>query len=58
MTAKEQVLKKYPDSVCRRGRHPFFCWEYHVFLNDQLCFMASTATGAWVKAAARLKEGK
>jgi hypothetical protein len=57
MTAKEQVLKNYPDAVCKRGLHPFFGWEYRIHLNDKL-ITASTATGAWVKAADRLKEGK
>ena len=24
MTAKEEVLKQYPDAVCKRGLHPLF----------------------------------
>lgn len=58
MTAKEQVLKNYPDAVCKRGLHPLFGWEYRIFLNDQVHFTASTAKQAWAEAENRLKEGK
>jgi len=55
MTAKEQVLKNYPDAVCKRGLHPLFGWEYRIHLNNKL-IAASTAKQAWHKAANRLKE--
>ena len=51
MTAKEQVLKKYPNAVCKRGLHPLFGWEYRIYLNDDLKFTASTAKQAWAEAA-------
>ena len=51
MTAKEQVLKKYPNAVCKRGLHPLFGWEYRIHLNDDLKFTASTAKQAWAEAA-------
>jgi len=57
MTAKEQVLKNYPDAVCKRGRHPLFGWEYRIHLNDKV-IIASTAKQAWANAENRLKEGK
>ena len=56
MTAKEQVLKNYPDAVCQRGLHPLFGWEYRIHLNDKL-ITASAAKQAWAEAANRLKEG-
>ena len=52
MTAKERVLKKYPNAVCKRGLHPLFCWgEYRIYLNNDLKFTASTAKQAWITAA-------
>ena len=51
MTAKEQVLKQYPNAVCKRGLHPLFGWEYRIHLNDDLKFTASTAKQAWITAA-------
>ena len=57
MTAKEQVLKNYPDAVCKRGLHPLFGWEYRIFLNDKL-ITGSTAKQAWDEAANRLEEGE
>ena len=50
MTAKEQVLKKYPNAVCKRGLHPLFGWEYRIHLNDKV-IIASTAKQAWITAA-------
>ena len=57
MTAKEQVLKNYPDAVCKRGLHPLFGWEYRIHLNDKL-ITASTAKQAWHETENRLKEGE
>ena len=58
MTAKEQVLKNYPDAVCKRGLHPLFGLEYRIFLNDQVRFTGSTAKQAWDEAENRLKGGE
>jgi len=59
MTAKEQVLKKYPGAVCKRGLHPLFGWEYRLYLSEhQMSITGSAAKKAWAEAAERLKEGK
>ena len=58
MTAKEEVLKQYPNAVCKRGLHPLFRWEYRIYLNDKV-IIASTAKQAWAEAAYYLMgEGK
>ena len=50
MTAKEEVLKQYPNAVCKRKNHPWFGWEYRIHLNDKV-IIASTAKQAWAEAA-------
>ena len=50
MTAKEEVLKQYPNAVCKIKKHPWFGWEYRIYLNDKL-IIASTAKQAWAEAA-------
>ena len=50
MTAKEEVLKQYPNAVCKIKKHPFFGWEYRIYLNDKV-IIASTAQKAWAEAA-------
>ena len=52
MTAKEEVLKQYPNAVCQRGLHPLYGFEYRIYLwKDELRFTASTAKQAWAEAA-------